>query len=123
MYLCDSLVDLDGEEHRMSSIFKAKVEMTQKLQALGYIEAKTTQDNILTKKGDRTRGHVFHYSHVAECDHEEFAYVLDKDKGIAHSLDGMVVDNCLASYTHLHFGTDPELAERFVQACLRTSRC
>jgi cobyrinic acid a,c-diamide synthase len=123
MYLCESLIDLEGAEHRMSSIFKAKVEMTQKLQALGYIEAKTTQDNILTMKGDRTRGHVFHYSHIAECDHEEFAYVLDKDKGIGHSLDGMVADNCLASYTHLHFGTDPKLAENFVRSCLKGKRC
>ncbi len=122
MFLCHSLTDLEGKEHIMSSVFKAKVEMTEKLQALGYIETKTTQDNILTQKGARTRGHVFHFSHVTECDHEEFAYVLDKDRGIAHSLDGMVADNCLASYTHLHFGTDPRLPVNFVNKCRSYSR-
>ncbi len=122
MFLCRSLTDLEGKEHIMSSVFKAKVEMTEKLQALGYIETKTTQDNILTQKGARTRGHVFHFSRVTECDHEEFAYVLDKDRGIAHSRDGMVADNCLASYTHLHFGTDPRLAVNFVNKCRSYSR-
>jgi cobyrinic acid a,c-diamide synthase len=122
MYLCKSLTDLDGNEHLMTSVFDAKVEMTPKLQSLGYVETKTTQDNVLTRKGDRTRGHVFHYSHVSECDHEEFAYLLDKDKGIAHCLDGMVMKNCLASYTHLHFGTDPKLAGNFVDVCQRYSR-
>jgi cobyrinic acid a,c-diamide synthase len=117
MYMCRSMRDLQGAEHGMASLFDAKVEMTESLQSLGYVEAKALRDTILTKKGRTLRGHVFHYSHVTECGEKDFAYSLDKDKGIKDSLDGMASANVLASYTHLHFGTDERVASSFVDAC------
>ena len=117
MYACKSLRTLDGVDHRMTGIFDARVEMTGKLQALGYVEAKVIKDCVLSPKGGTARGHVFHYSHIAESSETEFAYDLNKQKGIAKSLDGFVRDNSLASYTHLHFGSCPGFADNFVRAC------
>jgi cobyrinic acid a,c-diamide synthase len=118
MYACKTLRTLDGADHRMTGIFDARVEMTGRLQALGYVEAKVIKDCVLSPKGGSARGHVFHYSHIAESSETDFAYDLNKQKGIAESLDGFVRDNSLASYTHLHFGSCPEFADNFVRACV-----
>jgi len=61
---------------------------------------------------------VFHYSRVTRAG-GAFAYDLGKAKGIAGAADGLVLGNALASYAHLHFGTDPALAEGLVTACAR----
>ncbi len=117
MYACKTLRTLDGKDHPMTGIFDARVEMTAKLQALGYVETKVLKDCVLSPKGGAARGHVFHYSHVAETTETEFAYDLDKQKGILKNLDGFVRGNSLASYTHLHFGSCPEFADNFVRSC------
>lgn len=117
MYACKTLRTLDGNDHRMTGIFDARVEMTAKLQALGYVEAKVVKDCVLSPKGGMAKGHVFHYSHITDTTETEFAYDLNKQKGISKSLDGFVRDNSLASYTHLHFGSCPDFADNFVRAC------
>jgi cobyrinic acid a,c-diamide synthase len=117
MYACKSIRTLDGKEHPMTGIFNARVDMTSKLQALGYVEANVVKDCVLAPKGLKARGHVFHYSHVSETTETEFAYDLDKQKGLVKNLDGFVRGNALASYTHLHFGSCPRFADNFVQAC------
>lgn len=117
MYTCRSITDLDGRAHRMTGIFDAEVEMTPRLQALGYVEARVVRDNVLSPVGGVTRGHVFHYSRVVSSGEERFAYELGKEKGIDGSKDGFVSKNTLASYTHLHFGSCPRFAENFVKAC------
>lgn len=122
MYLCRSVKDLEGVESPMAGIFDAKVEMTDKLQALGYVQASSIRDNILMREGASVRGHVFHYSRVYECGEERFAYTLDKDKGITGNRDGFLVKNTLASYTHLHFGADKEICGEIVKACQSYSR-
>ncbi len=117
MYACKTLRTLDGKDHHMTGIFDARVEMTSKLQALGYVEARVLKDCVLSPKGGAARGHVFHYSHIAETTETEFAYDLDKQKGILKNLDGFVRGSSLASYTHLHFGSCPEFADNFVRSC------
>ena len=117
MYACKTLRTLDGKGHPMTGIFDATVEMTAKLQALGYVEAHVVRDCVLSPKGASARGHVFHYSHVAETSETEFAYDLNKQKGIAKNLDGFTRGNSLASYTHLHFGSCPGFADNFVRSC------
>lgn len=117
MYMCRGLITLDGTRHEMTGVFDAEVRMTERLQALGYVEAKVVRDNVLSKAGGTARGHVFHYSHVIRMGDERFAYDLDKEKGIAGPADAFVRNRTLASYTHLHFGSCPEWARNFVVAC------
>jgi cobyrinic acid a,c-diamide synthase len=122
MYLCKSIKDLEGQVIPMAAIFDAKVEMTEKLQSLGYVQASSVRDNLIMRKGASVKGHVFHYSRAYECGEERFAYKLDKDKGIAGNMDGFLVKNTLASYTHLHFGADLNTCRELVNACGKFSR-
>ena len=78
------------------------------------------RDTVLAPTGTRLRGHEFHWSALEETlsyPAYQMTHPHSKNEGYA---DG----NLLASYVHLHFGTDPQLAPNFVQSChrYRTSR-
>ncbi|MDW5562485.1 MAG: cobyrinate a,c-diamide synthase [Methanomassiliicoccus sp.] len=119
MYLCRTVRGLDGAEREMAGVFDAKVEMTSKLQALGYVEARCVDDCVLSPAGGVTRGHVFHYSRVASHGERSFCYELSRSKGIDGPKDGLVKGNALASYLHLHFGSNLEFARGLARSCLR----
>jgi cobyrinic acid a,c-diamide synthase len=122
MYLCRSLIDLDSRGHEMVGIFDCDVAMTKGLQALGYVEAEVVHDNLLAPRGRSTRGHVFHYSHVVDPQDDGYAYRLNRGKGIKGTGDGLIFDNTLSSYTHLHFASCPDFAQNFVDACVKFGR-
>ena len=122
IYMCRGLSTQDGVRYDMTGVFDAEACMAGRLQALGYVEAKVVRDNVLANVGDSTRGHVFHYSKVVEHGAEDFAYDLNKDKGIDGPMDAFVRNRTLASYTHLHFGSCPEWARTFVEACAAYDR-
>mgnify|MGYP000993950325 CR=1 FL=1 len=118
MYLCKSVKGQDGLSRDMTGVFDATVEMTPRLQALGYVEATCVNDCVLSPAGGTVRGHVFHYSRVASHSGERFSYRLSKDKGIDGAADGFTKNNALASYLHLHFGSELRFAEEFAASCL-----
>jgi cobyrinic acid a,c-diamide synthase len=98
MYLCEGFV----------GILPAKAEMTPKL-TLGYRELEALGDSPLAVTGQKLRGHEFHYSTLA----------IDKPMPPAYRMpdgreEGILVGNVLASYVHVHLGSDPRLAERLV---------
>jgi cobyrinic acid a,c-diamide synthase len=119
MYLCREFMDQSGRRNRMSGVFDAEVEMTPRLQALGYVEAAVVGGCVLSPSGASARGHVFHYSKVSSTSERSFAYALNKPKGIVGNRDGFMAHQTLASYTHLHFGACPNMASNFVDACSR----
>jgi cobyrinic acid a,c-diamide synthase len=88
------------EGRKMLGLFKGYAKLTRQLQAVGYVEAVSVSDCLLFQKGERFRGHEFHYSAVSV--RAEFAYELLRGVGIANKKDGIVRENVLASYTHLH---------------------
>jgi cobyrinic acid a,c-diamide synthase len=82
---------------------------------MGYVEAVALRDNPLAPAGASIRAHEFHWSCMDPPDPERAAYRADGDR-----LEGIVAGpagNVLASYLHVHFGSDPRLAPRFVAAC------
>jgi len=117
MYLCRSVRGLGGEVRKMVGVFDAEVEMTSKLQALGYVEARFTKDCLLSTAGGRTRGHVFHYSRIISH-RQDMCYELSRPKGADGSMDGMIRKAAMASYMHLHFGSDLDLARNMSRTCL-----
>jgi cobyrinic acid a,c-diamide synthase len=122
MYLCRSVTDMEGNERGMVGVFDAKVEMTRQLQALGYIELEVIKDTPISPTGGRSRGHVFHFSRVVECNETEFAYRLHKNNGIDGGMDGFISGNTLSAYTHLHFASCPDFASNLVESCTRYRR-
>ena len=112
IYLCKSLIDLDGNAYPMVGVLPAETLMTSRLQALGYTDA-TVSLNPVVPRG-RIRGHEFHYSET-DCDPDaRFAYLMNRGKGIEGGMDGMVEYATLGSYMHAPPGVD---VSRFVESC------
>jgi cobyrinic acid a,c-diamide synthase len=118
MYLMRSLTDRQGREHAMAGVFDFASTMQPRHQALGYREVETTADCPLSKGGARARGHEFHYSRLEGTDSgaREIYRLLDRC-GQTLPGGGYLKGNCLGSYVHLHFGSNPDLARHFVGAC------
>ena len=82
---------------------------------LGYREVESCTDSPLLRKGQRVRGHEFHWSVLEQpADPEQAVYrVVDQD----NRPEGFQAGSVWASYIHIHLGSDPTLAKRFVETC------
>ncbi len=122
MYLTKSIQNLNGTEHKMVGLLDAKTCMVKRL-TLSYTLGKSTQANILTRKGSMIRGHEFHFSTIKEIPEDtEFAYEMKRGVGIRDGRDGWTCYNTLASYMHTNFASDVHMAERFVESCVNYSK-
>lgn len=110
LWLADSL---DG--HAMVGVLATKGRMTTKL-SLGYRLAVVRDANPVAPGGHTLRGHEFHYSAL---DHPGDALELSGRFGGGPG--GFASPTLLASYLHLHLGSDPSTAERFVSTATRSS--
>jgi cobyrinic acid a,c-diamide synthase len=98
---------LDGRP--MCGLLDIEARMTGTL-TLGYRDAVAVRDSVLTRDGERYRGHEFHRTAVDPApDRPLFRW-----RGGA---DGFADDRVAASYLHLHWAGSPHLAPRFVEAC------
>lgn len=124
MYLAEAIVDFAGQAYPMVGIIPGKAQMQKKLEALGYKTGEVQNDNILAKKGDKVRGHEFHWSRLTSLPETlPAAYRLSGGKGKEDRAEGFVLPgNVLASYLHLHFAAHPRLARNFVASCRRFKR-
>ena len=116
MYLGKSLSDLEGVTHPMIGVIPAESAMSQSRLTLGYREVESCVDSPVLPKGQRVRGHEFHWSTLAkQPEANESVYkVVDQD----NRLDGFRTGNVWASYVHIHLGSRPGLASRFVETCV-----
>ncbi|MDP1853920.1 MAG: cobyrinate a,c-diamide synthase [Candidatus Omnitrophota bacterium] len=122
MYLSQEITDLKGRKFPMAGILDVKIAMGKKRAALGYVTLTTLRDNILSKKGDKIRAHVFHWSHFIQTPRNNWAYNVYK-KGSNVSYDGLVKKNILAGYAHLHFAADIKFCANFISACRNYKIC
>jgi len=102
-------------------VFTARARMLPKRKALGYRQVEFCTDSVIATAGTVARGHEFHYSELGplpECFTRSYRVTR---QGRALGGEGYSCRNCLASYIHLHFGSNPALAAGFVTAC-RTYR-
>ena len=116
MYLGKSLSDLEGVTHPMVGVIPAESAMSQSRLTLGYREVESCSDNPVLQVGQRVRGHEFHWSTLAQQPGaEESVYkVIDQE----NRPDGFRTRNVWASYVHIHLGSRPGLAARFVETCI-----
>ena len=120
MYLCQEIYDLEGERHAMASVLPFGVRMLPRLKALGYREVTCNADSLLGPAGTRARGHEFHYSEIISVPEElPRLYQLTARRGGEPVREGYTVNQVLASYVHLHFGSNPKVARHFVDRCQR----
>jgi cobyrinic acid a,c-diamide synthase len=75
-------------------------------------------DSVIGSAGAIARGHEFHYSEISappEGTVERLYRVTRQGKELPG--EGYCYRNCLASYIHLHFGSNTAIASGFVTAC------
>ena len=120
MYLGESLIDFEGEAHRMVGLIPANSSMSKGRLTLGYREVEALADGAPLAKGNQVRGHEFHWS-VADspASAEQAAYSVRSQDG---RIEGFRRGNLWASYIHVHMGSRPEMARRFVAECASTQR-
>jgi len=109
------------EDREMLGLFKGSAKHTNRLHAVGYVDAVAVADSLLFPRGARFRGHEFHYSTVNGVK-AEFAYKLLKGLGIENKRDGIFRENVLASYTHLHALGNEKAFLRFLEVAIKWRR-
>jgi cobyrinic acid a,c-diamide synthase len=114
MYLQERLVDPDDRPHVMAGLLPGASALTKQRLTLGYREVRARQASALLPAGRLVRGHEFHWSVADPPPPGLAAYDIVGEPG---RVEGFAVGSVLASYVHLHFGSEPALARRFVEAC------
>ena len=115
MYLGKSLSDLEGVTHQMLGVIPAESAMSHSRLTLGYREVESCVDSPVLPKGQRVRGHEFHWSTLAKQPGTDESVYKVVDQG--NRPDGFRTGNVWASYVHIHLGSSPGLAPRFVDTC------
>ncbi|HLV75848.1 MAG TPA: cobyrinate a,c-diamide synthase [Vulgatibacteraceae bacterium] len=107
LYLAE---ELDGEP--MCGVLDGVGASMSSRLTLGYRAAVAVADSVVTRAGERVRGHEFHFT-ITEPAHGETAAW----QWAASGPVGFVQGGCVASYLHLHWAGSPWIASRFVDAC------
>ncbi len=121
MYLSKGIHDFEGNFFGMAGVFPFETRMKKGRSRLGYREVSLQKDCILGEKGATLRGHEFHYSEI------------DSDAGLGSAVsaiysvrngsgqelrdEGYRYKRALASYIHIHFGSNPDIAGKFIGSC------
>lgn len=115
MYLTEEIVTTSGDAYPMIGLIPGRARMQTKRAALGYREVSGLPGNFLLPDGAMARGHEFHYS-VFEPD-TALPPAYESQGRFGCKPEGVVLHNLVAGYTHLHFGSQLELACNWVAAC------
>jgi cobyrinic acid a,c-diamide synthase len=120
MYLCDWLEDQQGERHAQVGLISGGTRMTDRLQQFGYAEATFLHDTLLGPQGTTVRGHRFHYSvYEPGGSPPACAYRITRKRTGESYLEGFRHRNVLATYFHLHLGSQPQMAGYLADFCSR----
>jgi|TARA_B100002003_G_C14156747_1_gene557128 cobyrinic acid a,c-diamide synthase len=115
MYLGDKLITKDERSYEMVGFFPLDTKMMQSRQALGYAITTAIVDNPLSMKKDTLVGHEFHYSKIKLKGDVKFAYKTTRGHGINGEYDGILKNNTLAGYLHLHILSYPRMVHNFLR--------
>lgn len=116
MYLTEAIVDQESHSFPMVGVFPTRARMQPRLAALGYAEVEGMNKTGWLRPDERARGHEFRYSVIDEMPEQiQRCYRVSTMAG--ERQDGFSVGSVLGSYVHLHFGSCPRFAARFVAAC------
>jgi len=114
IYLASELRLLDGTAFKMAGVLPISIEMTRNPVNFGYTEVTFERDCLLGNRGTVARGHSFHYSRVAHAQQLDRVYRVSYTLTGRSEPEGFSHLNVLASYIHLHFKSNPTLADALV---------
>ncbi|KZX16374.1 cobyrinic acid A,C-diamide synthase [Methanobrevibacter cuticularis] len=111
IYLSQSIDDV-----KMCNVLPYNSIMTDKVQGLSYVIAKSNEDNLISQKGEVFRGHEFHYTKLLVDDvQSNFVFDIQRGRGILNNKDGLAINNTLANYIHIHACSCPNFAYNFTK--------
>ncbi len=120
MVLTEAITDLEGQTHEMVGLVPGRTQMQKRLMSLGYRVVKSQTGNFLLPAGVTTRGHEFHWSSWEREEEVVPAWHIQARQANASAHpNGYATENLIASYVHLHFAHNLDVAPNFVQACQR----
>ncbi len=121
MLLGEEIVDCEGCHFPMAGLLPLRVQMTGHLVKFGYAEVTLKEDSLWGPAGTKARGHSFHHSAVVEAGDTARHYRLCYSSNSLEEEEGFGINNVLASYIHLHFLSNPDIAPRMVANVWRAS--
>lgn len=115
IYLGERLT-LDGVEYPLVGLFPIHFTLQRKPQAHGYTVLTAAADNPFYAKGETIKGHEFRYSRVEHYDGDpaKLAFRMERGVGFKDGRDGLIRNNVLALYTHIHALGTPQWAPALV---------
>ncbi len=118
IYLGES-IELDGVVYPLAGVFPVRFGMSAKPQAHGYSIFEVEGDNPFYKEGLEIKGHEFRYSTILEWpgDASDLPLKMTRGVGFSKKREGLVMNNVLALYTHIHAVGTPEWAKGFMKRC------
>ncbi len=116
MYLGEN-IQIRGEKFPMVGIFPHEFVMGKKPQAHGYTVLEVARDNPYFPRGTILKGHEFHYSEMLPEPGPEasLAFRVVRGAGIGGKREGLIYQNVLGTYTHLHALGSPDWAPGIVR--------
>ena len=107
----------------MAGILPTRARMRGRLVALGYVEVEGAGRDGLLPEGETARGHQFRYSDIDPMPETVARCYRLRAGGPSDEFlrEGFVIRNCLASYVHLHFLSNPGFAARWVGLCRQSN--
>jgi len=116
MYLGETIQIREGK-FPMVGLFPYDFVMGKKPQGHGYTILEVIRENPFFPIGTRLMGHEFHYSQIVPDPAAEaaMAFRVTRGTGMAGRREGLVFNNVLATYTHLHALGSPQWAPALVQ--------
>lgn len=114
---CGGLIYLSNSinEHSMVGALPYNSKMTEHVQGLSYVIAKSNKDSIISSKGDVLRGHEFHYTQIYPNNSADYVFDIKRGRGIRDLSDGISRDNIVANYMHLHPCSYTNFASNFTK--------
>lgn len=120
MYLTEAIRDFEGRRYEMVGLFAAEATMRKPGLTLGYRSVELSQPCILGERGTTVRGHEFHYSTLNATGDLSYVCRLTDARGEPKGPDGLLMKNTVALYAHLHFGSQPQVAQALVESARQT---
>ncbi len=121
MYLTDAIRTLSGQTWPMAGLIAGVAVMSERLQALGYVEVATRAPSILGGAGRNFAVINFATRRLKTTRSMHPLYSVQPKWG-APFVEGYASANLVASYVHAHWASNPAIPEAFVKACMESRK-
>ncbi len=112
-------IAIGGKEYPLVNVFPVCFGMSKRPQAHGYSAFTVAADNPFYPRGATVKGHEFRYSTVQKWSGNaaDLPFEMTRGTGFMGGRDGLIHNNVLALYTHIHAEGTPLWAPALVEKC------